>query len=386
MKTLMPQLTQKMLKVLLPLMLVPACRPTETSNLQSLDNMTNGGKLTINKCGHSPDGMSGMSESAKSLYPKSVIVPDQLREELGFALSSVPANLKNAFIELGYRIEVGTDIAKKCNVAMTDTREALSSCLSRKEVQVSADEKAEEITVHINAKAEDIRHATVRSMFLALTKSIGQVREDGGGYVITASDSQEFSDWKQDLTIAVLNTVAGNKTMSLDTYKSLLPDTAQILNPKLTPDQRRSLWTQWEKSQPEKASAFKNQILTEASDSYYCSVDSRKSMLAQFKEAHDLFASQLHPALQKLWTTETSLEVDAGNSSGMSLTWGRGGWFPGRNIIAARQNRMADNYEQTGFLRPRLAGYRRPWDGSGTWVQPPQWGSGHRIGWRFGRQ
>ncbi len=386
MKTLMPQMTQKMLQVLLPLMLMPACRPSDSSNLHSLDNMTSSGKLKVNKCGQSSDGLSGMSESAKALFPKSVIVPDQFKEELGYALSSVPANLKNAFIELGYRIEVGTNIASKCNVPMTDSREGVASCLSRKEVQVSATAKAEEITVHINAKAEDIRHATVRSFFLALSKSIGQIRENGDHYVITASDSQEFVEWKQDLTIAVLNAVANNKSMNLNTYKSLLPDTTQILNPKLTAEQRRALWLQWEKAQPEKALSFKNQILTEASDSYYCSVVSRQSMNSQFKEAHDLFAAQLDPALQKLWTSEASLEVETESSSGMSLTWGRGGWFPGRNIIAARQDRMADNYEQSGFMRPRLAGFRRPWDGSGSWVQPPRWGSGERLGWRFGQE
>ncbi len=381
MKTLMPQMTQKMLQVLLPLMLIPACRPSETSNLQSLDNMTKSGKLTINKCGQSPDGLSDMSAEAKALFPKSVIVPDALREELGYALSSVPANLKNAFIELGYRIEIGTNIASKCNVTMTDAREAVSSCLSRREVQVSATEKAEEITIHINARAEDIRHATVRSFFLALNKSIGQVREDEGRYVITDSDSQEFSDWKQDLTIAVLNSVAKNKSMNLDAYKSLLPNTTQLLDAKITPEQRRALWLKWEDRQPKKALAFKNQILTESSDSYYCSTNSRAAMLGQFKEAHDLFAAHLDPALKKLWTTETSLPIEATN--GMSLTWGRGGWFPGRNLIAARQDQMATNFEQTGFFRPRLAGFRRPWDGSGQWVMPPQWGSGQRLGWRW---
>ena len=382
MNTLMPKMTLKMLQVFLTLVLVSACRPSDTSEVQSLDNMTQGGKLTVNKCGHSADGISGMSDEAKALFPKSVVVPSELSEELGYALSSIPANLKNAFIELGYRIEVGTNIASKCNIVMADAREAVSSCLSRKEIQVSATEKAEEITIHINATPEDIRHATVRSFFLALSKSIGQVREDGEQYTITDSDSEEFSVWKQDLTIAVLNTVAHNKAMNLDAYKSLLPNTTQILSAKLSSEQRRALWLKWEDAQPAKALAFKNQILTESSDSFYCSTNSRASMLSQFKEAHDLFVAQLDPALKKMWTTETSLPVE----SGMSLTWGRGGWFPGRNIVAARQDRMASNLEETGFMRPRLVGLRRPWDGSGSWVQPPQWGSGQRLGWRFGRQ
>ena len=55
MKTLMPQMTQKMLQVLLPLMLMPACRPSDSSNLHSLDNMTSSGKLKVNKCGQSSD-------------------------------------------------------------------------------------------------------------------------------------------------------------------------------------------------------------------------------------------------------------------------------------------------------------------------------------------
>ena len=68
-------------------------------------------------------------------------------------------------------------------------------------------------------------------------------------------------------------------------------------------------------------------------------------MLGQFKEAHDLFAAHLDPALKKIWTSETALAVEPQN--GMSLTRGRGFWFPGRNVIAARRSRMADNFDQT---------------------------------------
>jgi len=323
--------------VLITTSMVGCKQRSSDSDIKSLDNFA--GDQTINACG-----------GAFDVLPTANIQTNRTHlNEVRLALTSIPPSMQRAYFEdLRGSIIVTSDMSA-CKTAN------VRSCWA----PVGDDAVAIYVKEESNAAktAQNIRHSLVRSFGYLTVQLMLKLNQTEQGSVL--ADNAALKEFKNDLTLSLLDDVAKSKKYSLSAFKGSL--SGKLLDDRSRANERSAAWSAISGSTA--GQTFADSVLAETFDSYYCSAVSRAKMKKEFAGSYAQMTDYAG-TLEKLFTGKLDAEIAALSDSEGSY----GLWFPGRGLIrgAAAVGRGWSNWRANGR---GLFNFRRAADGGGLIVR-----------------
>lgn len=249
-----------------------ACRPKSAGNGSSAKSLDNIGKApkaqTTNVCGIKYTGKEAVDASVQELIPRIKGRPKHKNAVIG-ALTAVPQGMLKPFSAAGGRIVITADTPTKCqgtpfsvgDAQMAGTPNALPACWKI--------EPGVGPVIYMKPSVKLIRHATVRMFGYFYTEFFV-------AKVLDPLAPAPFNDlkWKDAATafVAERDALAASFLLDLEPANKALHDSLV-------------------KVQATDAKSFGNYIFAEATDSYYCSAQSRETFGKQFNLTYQRFAN-----------------------------------------------------------------------------------------------
>lgn len=392
-----------------------ACKPLseeQTSDTKSISELSGGLDQLKAK-----DGCSGIynhefaiqqsKTSDPSLYQAFMqnITFEANRDVALKNLSAIPYKMLNRFLSYGYRLNFVKDIETACSKkraqplsSVVENRSKLETCVIE-----TFDKQEQNLEVNILATSSAIKNNTVLAIVGIVGERFDRVQHESQGFVASTEETQASLDLKEALALQLLHEglSSGKETFAL--LKPVLPKMEALWAKSSSLEQRQKAFRDHFRPKPDHAKFLLGDVFANVGDSFYCNQATKGYLKQSFKETYAIWNESVHVDFQSqaagAGLTAPTAEESVGDAPGEEVEEGFGLWRyrragrfrpyrrfqPARNLVRARLNQMDRNQRMTGWRRPRLAGFRRPWDGSRSWVRPARWGSGRRLGWRFRR-